>query len=618
MYPASAAISRARADSVSGALMVAPHEGVNPTEHDLDGGSGGVGAARHDERVTLVDELAAAGAGAGRPLGVAAAPFVGAGLACGDRRWTVAPAELRVVDEQLHPRWTWWGRPTTETLVGARLGACWDVTAVHRLLFGGGDTDPSTVWARTTGLDVDRLPAAGQLDFLGGATDSGDDDDPVRPDGYLQPDWVDGGWHRDADRLATWAAVALRCAERQRELLGALDAGGDPLLTAWSESTAELLAVELQVEGLPLDSVRARELITAVVGPAPRDDADAARLRGERDRRVTDLPGAGVDLDLRNPADVRTLLGGIGIDVPDTRSWRLEPLRASHPLVDALLEWRKAERVATTYGHGWLDSHVRDGRLRGRWSGSDGAAGRMTAQAGLHNLPAELRPAVAAEPGRTFVRADLGQIEPRVLAVVSGDPDLARAGAADDLYAPVAQRLGVERPVAKVAVLAAMYGQTSGTAGEALRGLHRAYPVAMAYLDDAYERGRAGRDVRTHGGRLVRMPPLAARLDEAGVRAAQGARGRYARNALVQGAAAEFFKMWAVTVRARLAPLDARIVLCLHDELLVHVPTERADAAAATLVAALEETAHRWQRGRTAVRFVADVSVVARWSDAKG
>jgi DNA polymerase I - 3''-5'' exonuclease and polymerase domains len=48
--------------------------------------------------------------------------------------------------------------------------------------------------------------------------------------------------------------------------------------------------------------------------------------------------------------------------------------------------------------------------------------------------------------------------------------------------------------------------------------------------------------------------------------------GRYARNAMIQGAAAELFKVWAVIVRARCAPLGARIVLCLHDELLVHVP----------------------------------------------
>ena len=63
----------------------------------------------------------------------------------------------------------------------------------------------------------------------------------------------------------------------------------------------------------------------------------------------------------------------------------------------------------------------------------------MTASAGLHNMPADMRGAVVAEPGHVFVRADLGQIEPRVLAAVSGDAALAQATLDDDMYAPVAR-----------------------------------------------------------------------------------------------------------------------------------------------------------------------------------
>ena len=312
------------------------------------------------------------------------------------------------------------------------------------------------------------------------------------------------------------------------------------------------------------------------------------------------------------------MLARLGIDLPDTRAWRLESVRDRSPFVEALLGWRKAERVATTFGYGWLDRHVGpDGRLRGEWSASDGAAGRMTAQAGLHNMPAELRVAVAADPGHVLVRADLGQIEPRVLAAVSGDPALAHATADDDLYAPVASRLGVERPVAKVAVLAAMYGQTSGSAGQALRAMERAYPVALQYLRDAEESGRSGVDVRTRGGHLVRMWATREEMDPGEERSALAARGRYARNAVVQGAAAELFKMWAVTVRARARPFDARIVLCLHDELLVHAPVEHADAVIAVVRDGLAEAAHRWMPS-TPVRFVVDVTAVHRWSDAKG
>jgi DNA polymerase-1 len=117
--------------------------------------------------------------------------------------------------------------------------------------------------------------------------------------------------------------------------------------------------------------------------------------------------------------------------------------------------------------------------------------------------------------------------------------------------------------------------------------------------------------VRTHGGRLVRTGGAAGAPP-----AAVAARGRYGRNAVVQGAAAELFKLWAVTVRARVASLGARIVLCLHDELLVHAPTAAGPAVADALHACLQEAAGRWAPDDR-VAFVADVTIVGRWSDAK-
>ncbi|HEX5562523.1 MAG TPA: DNA polymerase, partial [Nocardioidaceae bacterium] len=273
-----------------------------------------------------------------------------------------------------------------------------------------------------------------------------------------------------------------------------------------------------------------------------------------------------------------------------------------------------------------LDEHVgRDGRLRGRWSGSDGGAGRMTAQAGLHSLPRELRVAVRAEPGMRLVRADLGQVEPRVLAAVSGDRALADAAGESDLYAPVAAQLGCDRSVAKVAVLAAMYGQTSGAAGEALKGMERSYPVALRYLAAAETAGRAGQPVRTFGGRTVpvwgldEVPPEASEGAQRAYRSAIAARGRFTRNAVVQGAAAELFKAWTATVRSRLARTRAgELVLCLHDELLLHVRADAAEDVAAGIVEDLDATAARWRRpGSPPARFVADVSVVDAWSDAK-
>jgi DNA polymerase-1 len=86
---------------------------------------------------------------------------------------------------------------------------------------------------------------------------------------------------------------------------------------------------------------------------------------------------------------------------------------------------------------------------------------------------------------------------------------------------------------------------------------------------------------------------------------------------MVQGAAAELFKMWAVTVRARCGHLGARIVLCLHDELLVHCPSEHGEAVSRIVEDCLREAAQRWDPG-SGVRFMSDTSIVRSWSDAKG
>jgi DNA polymerase-1 len=88
---------------------------------------------------------------------------------------------------------------------------------------------------------------------------------------------------------------------------------------------------------------------------------------------------------------------------------------------------------------------------------------------------------------------------------------------------------------------------------------------------------------------------------------------------MVQGAAAEFFKTWAAIVRARCAPIDARIVLCLHDELLVHCRADFAEAATQIVADGVQEASQRWSGSATsiAVRFVADTRVITRWSDAK-
>jgi DNA polymerase I len=528
-------------------------------------------------------------------VGLAVAADGSVALAVPDGDLAATAQQVKLADAEIRPRWVLWSQETAQRLVGdgVRVTTCWDVAAVQRLMSGRWRADPEYVWARLHGVPDEQIPgvAVGEPDLFSVAAD----DAPVK---------------------ALGAAEALKAAGLQQAAL-AESGGGIAVTTARSESTVELLCAELAADGLPVERAAAEDLLAEIIGPRPHSAADAAATRAARDAAVLAHAPAGATADLRSPGQVRSLLAAAGIDVPDTRAYRLEEFRDSSPLVAALLDWRKAERVATTYGYAWLDENLGpDGRLRGTWTGCDGAAGRMTASSGLHNMPAVLRRAVIAKTGHVFVRADLGQIEPRVLAAVSGDAALTTATAATDMYLPVAAELGVDRPTAKVAMIAAMYGQTTGHGGTAGRGMRSAYPVAMSYLDTADRSARAGKDLRTYGGRLVRMSGGADRAATESS-AARAARGRYGRNALIQGAAAELFKMWAVTVRARSAALDARIVLCLHDELLVHVPADRAADAAELVADCLAETAKRWAPGGR-VRFIAEISTVRCWAEAKG
>lgn len=545
-----------------------------------------------------------------------------------DEIWPRAQLPRRVaeLEGRIGPRWLVWSAELAlRDVVAAQVPVLrsWDLAEVHRLIHGGWQASPGHVVAGCADLPEDDVPLprpAHPAGFDGDLFDAAVSDEALlTPAGHLRPD-AHRVWASTPERLRELARLASWCQESQDRRLRA---PGGPVAerlvrTAWSESAAAVLCLELERDGLPVDRLAAEDLIGASAGPRPRDDVEAAHTRAKRDLAVLALAPGHERTDLRNPVQVRELLDSVGVHVPHTRAWLLEPYRKSHPLVDALLTWRKDERITTTYGYRWLDEHVGpDDRLRGAWTACDGSAGRMTAQNGLHNLPAPLRPAIAAAPGHVFVRADLGQVEPRVLAVVSGDRAFAEATRSDDLYAPVAAKLDVDRSRAKVAVLAAMYGQRSGAAGEALRDLERAYPVAMALLDQAYADGVARRPVRTYGGRLIRLGSSAPSDEAALSPAADAARGRYARNAIIQGSAAELFKAWAATVRHAIRPWAGQIVLCLHDELLVHVRVEHADAVRRAVEQALTDAARTWA-GTDHVRFVADTGIVRRWSEAKG
>ena len=161
-----------------------------------------------------------------------------------------------------------------------------------------------------------------------------------------------------------------------------------------------------------------------------------------------------------------------------------------------------------------------------------------------------------------------------------------------------------------------MYGQTTGHGAQALRRLEAAYPVAMAYLHDADVAGQVGRDIRTYGGRLIRTGQRQRRPTCPSATPGRGPRRSAATPATRWCRARR--PSCSSGGRSPCGPgsAPAAIVLCLHDELLVHVPAADGADVARLVDECLQEAARGWAPGAD-VRFVADTAVLHRWSDAK-
>jgi DNA polymerase-1 len=229
-------------------------------------------------------------------------------------------------------------------------------------------------------------------------------------------------------------------------------------------------------------------------------------------------------------------------------------------------------------------------------------------------------------------------MEPRVLAAISRDPGLMEvAGRATDLYQSVSDRaFSGDRDQAKIAVLGAVYGQTSGDGLKNLAALRRRFPKAVAYVDDAAKAGEEGRLVRTWLGRTC--PPVAGGEDateEAGIPqddpvtapTDQGwvpgyastnsrARGRFARNFVVQGSAADWALLMLAALRRSCAELSAELVFFQHDEVIVHCPRPVAEQVAAA-VARSAVQAGELLFPDTTVRFPVGATIVECYADAK-
>ncbi|RII99129.1 bifunctional 3'-5' exonuclease/DNA polymerase, partial [Clavibacter nebraskensis] len=215
---------------------------------------------------------------------------------------------------------------------------------------------------------------------------------------------------------------------------------------------------------------------------------------------------AAPDLNVDSPPDVLRALRRAGIDATSTRQWELQGI--DHPVIAPLLEHKKLSRLLTANGWTWMETWIRDGRFHPEYVPGGVVTGRWAASGGgALQLPRQIRSAVRADPGWRLVVADAAQLEPRVLAALAEDRAMADAGRGTDLYQGLVDAgVVATRAHAKVAMLGAMYGATSGESGRLMPRLVRAYPRATGYVERAARAGESGGIVSTRLGRSSPPP----------------------------------------------------------------------------------------------------------------
>ncbi|MEU9797379.1 bifunctional 3'-5' exonuclease/DNA polymerase [Streptomyces sp. NPDC051000] len=513
-------------------------------------------------------------------------------------------------------RWVW--RSTAAVYprllaAGVRVERCYDVENAELLLLRhegrfGEPRSAAAAWARLEGRPVPPDP----------------------PQRAAEPGAQDSLFEPQPAPVPLDALIAVHADQVERH-----DATAHPdrmrLLTT-AESAAFLLAAEMHRSGLPWRADTHRALLTELLGERYAGSGQPRRLAELADE-VSDAFGRRVRPDL--PADVIKAFAETGIKLKSTRRWEIQEL--DHPAVKPLIEFKKLYRIHTAHGWSWLADWVHDGRFRPEFIPGGTLTGRwVTNGGGALQIPKVIRRAVVADPGWRLVVADADQMEPRVLAAISRDPAFMEvAGRPEDLYTAISrQGFSGDRDMAKLAVLGAVYGQTSGDGLKNLAALRRRFPQAVAYVDDAARAGEEGRLVRTWLGRTCPPPVSSAGEDadgEAGVPQDRDdgwtpsyastntrARGRFTRNFVVQGSAADWALLLLAALRQSIAAagMRAELVFFQHDEVIVHCPAEEAEAVAEAIRAA-GDRAGRIAFGDTPVRFPFTTAVVECYADAK-
>ena len=313
----------------------------------------------------------------------------------------------------------------------------------------------------------------------------------------------------------------------------------------------------------------------------------------------------------------------------------LEKLRGKHPIVDEVLEYRMLTKLKSTYADGLLKVISADGRIHTSFQMTVTDTGRLSSrEPNLQNIPirkklgAQIRSMFVAAPGRVLVDADYSQIELRLLAHISGDKTMQEAFlSGEDFHAVTASQvfdtpLSEVTPTLRSRAKAVNFGIVYGISAFSLAQDIGVYPnEAKAYMEAYLSKYHGVRDYMAHikeqakqdgyvttlYGRRREMPELKSsnfNLRSFGERVAL--------NMPIQGTAADIIKIAMVRVydRLREEKLQAKLLLQVHDELIVECPEAEAAQVSRILKEEMENAAH------LSVPLTAEVHIGHSWAEA--
>lgn len=315
----------------------------------------------------------------------------------------------------------------------------------------------------------------------------------------------------------------------------------------------------------------------------------------------------------------------------------LESLRYAHPIIEMVLSYRTLAKLNSTYCEGLLKVIADDGRIHSNFNQTETRTGRISStEPNLQNIPVrtelgrEMRKFFAAREGWVLVDADYSQIELRVLAHIANDKNMMEAFKGEiDIHSVTASQVfnmpldmvtPIMRSRAKAVNFGIVYGigafslakdigVTNKEAKQYIDSYLEHYSGVDEYMKTVVEKAKQDGYVETMFGRRRYLPELTS-----GKHMLRAFGERVARNMPIQGTAADIIKIAMIRVDNRLKQenLDARLILQVHDELIVEAPLNESERAAEILQEEMENAV------KLSVPLTADAAIGRTWYDAKG